>query len=265
MVVALAFVLGLFSPWRPALDGAAQADSRYFPETGHWLRGAFLRYWDAHGGLAQQGYPLTEPFQEQSPLDGKTYVVQYFERAVFELHPENAGTPYEVLLAQLGKYELDRRYPNGSNPAAAPVAGNPPAPPPAPAPPAYGVGDTFDLDGLHITLHEARAIPGTPIFKPRPGYGFLMVMVTFENTSAVEVSVSSLILSAIKDSSGQEYGWHLGATAAADRGRAPDGVLRPGEKLRGPIGYEVPTNAAGLQWIYKAWVGAKRAVFAINP
>ena len=35
-------------------------------------------------------------------LDGKTYTVQYFERAVFEQHPENAGTPYDVLLSQLG-------------------------------------------------------------------------------------------------------------------------------------------------------------------
>jgi hypothetical protein len=29
-------------------------------------------------------------------------MVQYFERARFELHPENAGTQYEVLLGQLG-------------------------------------------------------------------------------------------------------------------------------------------------------------------
>jgi hypothetical protein len=60
--------------------------------------------------------------------------VQYFERAIFELHPENAGTPYEVLLTQLGKYWLDSRYPNGTNPAAAPVPA-PPATPLAPVPP----------------------------------------------------------------------------------------------------------------------------------
>ena len=30
--------------------------------------------------------------QEQSDTDGKTYTVQYFERAVFEKHPENAGS-----------------------------------------------------------------------------------------------------------------------------------------------------------------------------
>ncbi|HET8630995.1 MAG TPA: hypothetical protein VFL91_26545 [Thermomicrobiales bacterium] len=38
-----------------------------------------------------------------NPTNGQTYRVQYFERARFEYHPENAGTPYEVLLGLLGR------------------------------------------------------------------------------------------------------------------------------------------------------------------
>jgi hypothetical protein len=75
----------------------------YFAETGHTLRGNTLRYWNKFGGLAQFGYPLTEEFVETSESDGKEYTVQYFERARFELHPENAGTDYEVLLGLLGR------------------------------------------------------------------------------------------------------------------------------------------------------------------
>ncbi len=119
-VVALALGLLNMGPLGPA---AAQEESRYFPETKHTVSGLFLKYWTEHGGLAQQGYPLTEEFQEQSQLNAQVYTVQYFERAVFERHPENAGTPYEVLLSQLGTYELAARYPNGGNPAAAPVGG----------------------------------------------------------------------------------------------------------------------------------------------
>ncbi|HYP39685.1 MAG TPA: hypothetical protein VEX13_04925 [Chloroflexia bacterium] len=74
----------------------------YFPETGNTMGGRFRRYWEEHGGLAQQGYPISNEFQEVSAIDGKRYTVQYFERAVFEYHPENAGTPYEVLLSPLG-------------------------------------------------------------------------------------------------------------------------------------------------------------------
>src|SRR5215217_12620 len=107
--ITLVFLLTLF----PAAGiSYAQTDSRTFPETGHTVKGKFLKYWNEHGGLAQQGYPITEEMQEKSDTDGKTYTVQYFERAVFELHPEYAGSPYEVLLSLLGVHQLKRRYPN---------------------------------------------------------------------------------------------------------------------------------------------------------
>ena len=78
-------------------------NAAYFPQTGHNLHTGFRDFWEAHGGLAQFGYPLTEELVETSATDGKEYTVQYFERARFEWHPENAGTPYEVLLGQLGR------------------------------------------------------------------------------------------------------------------------------------------------------------------
>src|SRR5437763_5394048 len=81
---------------------AQQTSSHYFPETAHTVTGTFLDYWNAHGGLAQFGYPISDELQERSDSNGQTYSVQYFERALFEHHPENAGTPYEVLLSLLG-------------------------------------------------------------------------------------------------------------------------------------------------------------------
>src|SRR6478735_4834523 len=114
VLAVLALLVGLVSQV-PA--HAAQDEIRYFPETHHWVRGLFLKYWNEHGGLAQQGYPLSEEFPEVNKLNGKTFTVQYFVRAIFERPPENAGTPYEVLLSQLGTYELSNRY-NGGLPAA---------------------------------------------------------------------------------------------------------------------------------------------------
>ncbi len=69
---------------------------RYFPETGFWVQGQFRQYWETHGGLFVQGYPITGVFKQ----DG--FYRQYFERAVFEYHPEYAGTPYVVELARVG-------------------------------------------------------------------------------------------------------------------------------------------------------------------
>src|SRR5437016_4215593 len=65
------------------LPTQAQSGCRAFPETGKSVCGLFLQYWQLHGGLAQQGYPLTNEFTEVSDLNGQPYTVQYFERAVF--------------------------------------------------------------------------------------------------------------------------------------------------------------------------------------
>lgn len=74
----------------------AQADVRYFSQTGHYMRGAFRYFWEANGGLATFGYPVTEEYRRAS--DGR--VVQFFERARFELTQQ--GTQYSANLANLG-------------------------------------------------------------------------------------------------------------------------------------------------------------------
>jgi hypothetical protein len=78
------------------------AGGLYFGETSHNLRGSFLAYWEQNGGLSVYGYPISEEFEELNPDDGKKYLVQYFERNRLELHPENRGTKYEILLGLLG-------------------------------------------------------------------------------------------------------------------------------------------------------------------
>ncbi len=92
----------------------AQPTSRLFPETGKTVRGSFLDYWNTHGALPQQGYPISGELQEKSDTDGKTYTVQYFERAVFELHPENKA-PNDVLLSLLGNFLYKQKYPGGAS------------------------------------------------------------------------------------------------------------------------------------------------------
>jgi plastocyanin len=87
--------------------------ARLFTETGRSVRGDFLEYWQAKGGLAQQGFPISEETQEKSDTDGKFYTVQYYERAVFEAHPENSP-PYDVLLSLLGNFQYKQKYPNGA-------------------------------------------------------------------------------------------------------------------------------------------------------
>jgi hypothetical protein len=87
----------------PAWVAAPQDPAvRYFPEVGHTVQGAFRAYWEAHGGLAQFGYPLTEEFGAGG---GRA---QYFERARFEWHPE-LPTPFQVSLGLLGREQIAER------------------------------------------------------------------------------------------------------------------------------------------------------------
>jgi hypothetical protein len=97
----------------------AQSNSHFFAETGHTVKGKFWQYWQQHGGLAQQGYPISDEMQEVSDLNGQTYTVQYFERAEFELHPENQP-PNDVLLSQLGTFRYKEKYSNVQPPTSGP-------------------------------------------------------------------------------------------------------------------------------------------------
>lgn len=74
----------------------------YFPETGHTLSHGFKQFWEANGGLAVFGYPISEEFRELNPDTGEEYTVQYFERNRFEYHPEMTGTQWRILLGRLG-------------------------------------------------------------------------------------------------------------------------------------------------------------------
>jgi hypothetical protein len=114
-LVAFGILLGLVAPlgWQ-AVSAVAQTPSgcREFAATGYRVCGRFMQYWSDHGGLVQQGYPISGEFVEVSDLNGKPYVVQYFERSVFELHPENRP-PYDVLLSQFGTIRAREKYPHG--------------------------------------------------------------------------------------------------------------------------------------------------------
>lgn len=85
---------------------------RFFPETGHNVCGEFLQAWRASGleldgragkseaeSLALFGLPLGDARAET--VAGRELTVQWFERARFELHPENRP-PYRVLFGLLG-------------------------------------------------------------------------------------------------------------------------------------------------------------------
>ncbi len=83
-------------------------DLAWASSTHHTIRGPFLQFWTKYGGEAQFGSPLSEPFNET--LEGKPYLVQYFERSRFELHPGLAPEYGGVILGTLGTQQYQVRF-----------------------------------------------------------------------------------------------------------------------------------------------------------
>jgi hypothetical protein len=103
-VISSCFLLVMLGP---AQTLQAQGENeRYFPETGHAVRGEFLEFFDRRGGLKILGYPITEQFVFEGRL------VQYFQQGRLELHPESSP-PNRVRLGAVSE-ELGKRTPPAS-------------------------------------------------------------------------------------------------------------------------------------------------------
>ncbi len=151
-----------------------RAECRFFAETGHNLCGAILSAWRAQGldldgchpvseaeSLGLFGLPLSD--EQTETIEGKEYTVQWFERARFELHPENQP-PYNVLLGRLG----------------AEVRGMQPAAPAPLPPPSSGTREVVTSVGtLMITATEISETfpPGCTIGCSRAKDGYKIVIV----------------------------------------------------------------------------------------
>ena len=100
----------------PKADASAP---HYFKETGQAIAPQFWNYYRSHGlefgdrgvsareALALFGYPIS-PARMETNAEGHTVLTQWFERARFEYHPNNAAR-YKVLLGRLGAQVRNER------------------------------------------------------------------------------------------------------------------------------------------------------------
>jgi lipoprotein-anchoring transpeptidase ErfK/SrfK len=83
LVPRTAFARALPAPAGAEAAAVLAADKVYFAETGHLVSGLFWQNWRAYG-LDAFGYPISEAFEDGGVLN------QYFQRARFELAPDNS-------------------------------------------------------------------------------------------------------------------------------------------------------------------------------
>ena len=81
----------------------AQNDGVYFPETGHWVYGEVLAFYQrVPNPEIIYGYPITEAFEDQTT----GLLIQYFQLARMELHLDHPAGQ-RVVLTPLGRYSYE--------------------------------------------------------------------------------------------------------------------------------------------------------------
>jgi hypothetical protein len=92
----LAGKLGL--SWKPS---ANDGQGIYFDATQQEISGDFLYYWQNHGGERVFGWPISPAENMVNPVDGKTYMTQWFQRARMEFRPD-LPVGHRIVMGTLG-------------------------------------------------------------------------------------------------------------------------------------------------------------------
>lgn len=136
-----------------------------------------------------------------------------------------------------------------------------PADTPTPEPPKeFKVGDAVKIGDSVLMVIGWNEVEGDQFNKPDSGNKFIAVDLLIVNTSSSSAYISSLLQASLKDDTGQKYDVDLLASSAAKKD-GPDGELAPGERVRGTVGFQVPQDAKGLQFVFDASVFGIGKVF----
>jgi hypothetical protein len=159
--------------------------------------------------LAQQGYPISEIFDEQNAPppagDGQVHKVQYFQRARFEEHLENQP-PNDVLLGLLGSEQYGGKY------------------------------------GTQIlTVRGMRTEAQILDHKPKPGNIYVVVDLLVQNITQKKITVSP---ASITLRTAQVYDYKVDDATYAYSNCLKLTDINPRESVGGLLVYEIPVNDA---------------------
>ncbi len=126
--------------------------------------------------------------------------------------------------------------------------------------PVFAVGESVEISNLMIQVLGVSYPIGTDLIQPKEGYQYVVVELMVVNQGDSTQEITSGLQMYLKDGTGQQYPFNLGAQALADAG-LPDDELQPGERIRGQIGFQVPESAENLVFVFDAEVFGFGKVF----
>jgi hypothetical protein len=110
----------------------------------------------------------------------------------------------------------------------------------------YKVGDQVKSGDFVFSVNSVSKDEGTAYVKPAAGSIYVIPNVTIQNNGKTKSTVSTLLQMYIKDSEGNKYTPALTQNATGK----VDGELLAGDKVKGDVGFEVPTSATGLKFYF---------------
>jgi pSer/pThr/pTyr-binding forkhead associated (FHA) protein len=115
----------------------------------------------------------------------------------------------------------------------------------------YKIGDVIAIGDYVLVVLGWENVQPNDFSQPNEGKKFMAVDLLLVNKSQSAVLTSAVSQVSIKDNTNQKYDVDIMASMATGVGSV-DGELAAGEKLRGKVGFQIPTNAQGLQLVFDA-------------
>ncbi|MFN5058910.1 MAG: DUF4352 domain-containing protein [Chloroflexota bacterium] len=254
--------------WFTFAKSSDSGGCRVFAETGHAVCGDILKAWRSNGlqldtnravsdaeSLALFGMPISG-VETETLGDGKQYQVQWFERARFELHPENPA-PYNVLLGLLGNEDQAFR----TQPTATPQPVATPKPTVSPFVPEANLNRrrggmprgfwTTTSDGITLAAGSFRYQSQISYWDASNAKKYVIFAITVRNDRPR--GDSSVLYNNYRftliDLEGRSYSHASETYSMPDYQSSTD--VYPGTRAGGAIAFEIPSNTAPAQIIYE--------------
>lgn len=110
----------------------------------------------------------------------------------------------------------------------------------------FKVGEIAELNGVQVALTDYRESTGGDFNKPDDGNIFVLAEFEIVNNTDDELAVSSLLSFEAYDADDYKLDYSLSALMEKE-GSQLDGTIAPGKKLKGWIGWEVPSDYKNIE------------------
>lgn len=108
--------------------------------------------------------------------------------------------------------------------------------------------EPIKVGDLSVSVDRVFCPPGAGSYQPRAGMQFVVVQYTVANNGSNNQTISAKFQSTLRDSNGTIYKPDEAASQIA--GDNLTGIMTQGQSLTGRVGFQIPTNATGLIFIF---------------